>query len=168
MYRNKNKPRLSPHDTKFWNYAANLKRDGHRTIIHALAWKSPEAYAYLYSLLRDKTPLERISILLWRDHWQAARKLEKLGYGTLSPSCLRTFREKYFKTGNLPNPVLTKSKMDSDAQLAYQHGTQLKQMNESLHQIEVRVYPTKIGQKLRQKAFDSFFLAAKLQSRLSK
>lgn len=157
---------MTPQDTKFWNCAAKLKKDGHRTVIHALAWHSPEAYSYLYSLLKVKTPLERITTLLWRDHMPMVRKIEKLGYGTLSPSSLRRFREKYFNTGNLPNPIVTKNKLATDAELAYQQGKQLAQMSESLHEIEVRVYPTKIGHQLRQKAFDSFCLAAKLQSRL--
>ncbi len=168
MYWSKNNPPISPQDTKLWDYAARLKKDGHRTIVHALAWESPKVYSYLLSLLQDGTPLERITILLWREHFQVAKKLEKLGYGTLSPSCLRTFREKYFKFGNLLNPVLAKNKMASESQLAYQYGTQLKQMNESLHQIEVRVYPTKIGHQLRKKAFDAFYRAVILQSRLSK
>lgn len=167
MYRARNKQPQSPQDTKFWNCAAKLKKDGHRTIIHALAWHSPEAYSYLYTLLKNKTPLEHITTLLWRDYSPVVKKIEKLGYGTLSPSSLRRFREKYFNTDNLPDPYAAKKRLEIDAKLAYQQGKQFAQMSESIEEIEVRVYPTKIGHKLRQMAFDSFCLAAKLQSRLS-
>ncbi len=167
MYRDKNKPPLSPQDTKFWSYAAKLKKNGHKTIVHALAWESPKAYQYLLSLFRDKTPLERITILLWRDYQSVVRKLEMKGYGTLSPSSLRTFREKYFLTKDLPNPELDKNKTSVEATLAHQLGTQLTKMAESLDEIERRVYPTKIGHNLRKKAFDSLRKAVILQTRLS-
>jgi len=147
--------------------AAHLKRNGHKTIVHALAWESLEAYAYLLALLKHKTPLERIAILLWRDHFQVTRKLEAHGYGTLSPSSLRTFREKYFKTGQLPNPVHIRHKKEAEATLALMHGKKLSDMATTLADIEKRVWPTKIGLRLRKSAFDSLYKSSKLQAQLS-
>ncbi len=164
----KNKSLQLSHDNKFWNCAARLRRDGHKTIVHALAWESPGAYDYLLGLLSDKIPPERISVLLWSNHINVVKKLENQGYGTFSPSSLRRFRQKYFDTGELPDVTLVASKMLAKAKLSYQLGSQLAQMSESLYKLELRVHPTKIGHKLRKKAYNSLYLAAKLQNRLSK
>lgn len=167
MYKQKNKTPLTPHDTQFWRYAAKLKRDGHKTIVHALAWEFPTTYSYLITLLQSKTPLERISILLWKNHLEAMRRLEKQGYGTFSPSSLRTFREKYFKIGDLPNPELIRAKQLAEAQLLMLQSSQLQPTLDELLAIEMRVHPTRIGHKLRKQNFQILQKIAKFQSRLS-
>lgn len=99
MYRDPNRVRKTPQDTKFWQYASNLKKAGHKTVVHALAWEYPDTYKFLLQLLKKDTPLERVTILLWRDYPIQMKKFEQKGFGTFSPTALKRFRDKYFLTG---------------------------------------------------------------------
>lgn len=167
MYRDKSKPPLTPQDTQFWKCAANLKKDKFKTIVHALAWHSPPVYSYLISLLETKTPLERITILLWRDHYRVVRKLELLGYGSLSPSSLRTFREKYFKTNNLPNPQVEKLKIEQQIAYLQVKKQQVELLLKQVEPIEKRVAVTHIGQRMRLEVHNTLSQMLKLKTRLS-
>lgn len=167
MYRDKNKPRQTPHDTQFWKCAAKIKHDNFKTIVHALAWHSLSAYSNLIGLLEAKTPLERITILLWRDHYLVVKKLEKLGYGKLSPSSLRTFREKYFKTNNLPNPQVEKLKIEQQIAYLQVKKQQVELLLKQVEPIEKRVAVTHIGQRMRLEVHNTLSQMLQLQTRLS-
>ena len=167
MYTDKTRKRKTPQDTKFWQYASNLKRAGHKTIVHALAWEFPSTYAYLNNLLQQDTPLERITILLWRDYPHQMKTFEKKGYGTFSPTSLRRFKEKYFSTGKLPNPKHKLKTELSEAQSLIIQAIQSSALARKVYEIDKRVWPTQLGQKLRQESFDATMKVAKLQSQLS-
>lgn len=167
MYKNKSRKRKIPQDTKFWHYASNLKKAGHKTIVHALAWEFPSTYEYLINLLQQDTPLERITILLWRDYSNQMKTFEKKGYGTFSPTALRRFKEKYFSTGKLPNPRHRLKTKLSEAQSLIIQANQSYALAKKVYEIDKRVWPTKLGQKLRQESFDATMKVAKLQSQLS-
>lgn len=168
MYRDKSKPPKTPYETKFWNCAAKLKKDGYKTVVHALAWESPKAYYYLLSRLQDKTPLERITILLWRDYYPVVKKLEMSGYGTLSPSSLRTFREKYFKTKNLPNPQQEELKVEQEISYLQAKKQQIMSLLNQIMPIEERVALTNVGENMRLEVFDAISEMTRLQTRLRK
>ncbi len=167
MYRDKSKPPQTPQDTQFWKCAANLKKDKFKTIIHALAWHSLPAYSYLINLLETKTPLERITILLWRDHYRVVRKLELLGYGSLSPSSIRTFREKYFRTNDSPQPL--KEKLQIEHQINYLQAKRqhIESLLRVVEPIEKRVSLTNTGQKMRLEVHEILSQMIQLQTRLS-
>lgn len=167
MYRNKNKPPLAPHDTQFWRYAAKLKKCGYKSIIHALADSHFDLYKRLISELRSETPIERITILLWRDYHTQLSQFEKLGFGTLAPTSIRRFRDKYFKPGNFADPAkLRKKKEDEIVSLSFQVRLMEKQVKR-MTDIELRVMPTATGMKFRKEYSDLLFRIVRLQSQLS-
>lgn len=91
--------------TKPWQFAGTLKQWGHETAVHALAVINPLAYQYILKELTEKTPLERIMSGLWRDYSPTLAKMKQIGFGMLSPNSLFTFREKYFKKNDYPDPL---------------------------------------------------------------
>ncbi|HEX7017684.1 MAG TPA: hypothetical protein VF209_02135 [Patescibacteria group bacterium] len=167
MHRDKNHKRKTQQDFQFWQYASNLKKAGHKTIVHALAWECPRAYHFLLQQLSEKTPLERITILLWRDYQTDVGSLEQKGYGTLSPTALRRFRDKYYSTNNLPNPKITRAVKQQELHSLIQEAQQLKLMANKFFEIDMRVWPTQTGQSLRKKHHETVLKIAKLQSQLS-
>lgn len=167
MYRDKSKPPRTPQDTQFWKCAAKLKKDKFKTIVHALAWHSLPAYTYLLNLLETKTPLERITILLWRDHYRVVRKLEQLGYGSFSPSSIRTFREKYFRTNDSPQPQKEKLKIEHQITYLQAKRQYIESLLKEVEPIEKRVSLTNIGQKMRFEVHEILSQMIKLQTRLS-
>lgn len=167
MYRDKTRKRKTPQDTKFWQYASNLKKAGHKTIVHALAWEYPDTYKFLLQLLKKDTPLERITISLWTDYPAQMKKFEKKGFGTFSPTALKRFRDKYFLTGNMPDPDgIRKSKLIEAKRLEEQVG-EIKTMLAKFREVEKRVHLTQTGQNLRMEAHKKLYKLAKLQSQLS-
>ncbi len=167
MYRNKNKPPLTPRDTQFWRYTAKLKKSGYKSIIHALADRHFDLHRRLIFELRSKTPIERITILLWRDYHTQLSQFEKLGFGTLAPASIRRFRDKYFKSGNFADPAkLRKKKEDEIVSLTFRVRL-MRQQAKRMTDIELRVMPTTTGMKLRKEYSDLLSRIIKLQNQLS-
>lgn len=167
MYRNRKKAPLTPHDTHFWRYAAKLKKAGYKSIVHALAENYFDIYKRLLSELHSETPLERITVLLWRDHSSQLTKFEQLGFGSLAPTSIRRFRDKYFNTGNFADPSLMKKKKESEVTLLSLQGQLMKSQVERMTEIELRVMPTAAGMKYRKEYSDLLLRIIKLQTQLS-
>jgi len=167
MYRDKTRKRKSPQDTKFWQYASNLKNAGHKTIVHALAWEYPDNYNFLLQLLKKDTPLERITILLWRDYPTQMKKFEQKGFGTFSPTALRRFRDKYFLTGNMPDPDGIRKAKEIEAKRLEEQVSEIKIILAKFSEVEKRVHLTQTGENLRMEAYEKISKLVKLQSQLS-
>lgn len=167
MYRDRKTPPLSPQYTRFWQYAAKLKKAGYKSIIHALVDKHFDIYSRLMAELRSKTPIEQITVLLWRDYRLQLTKFERLGFGKLAPTSIRRFREKYFNTGNFVEPVKLKKKKEVEVMLFSLQGRLIEKQVKRMTEIELRVMPTATGMKLRKDYSDLLLRIVKLQSQLS-
>lgn len=167
MYKNKARKRKSPQNTQFWQYASNLKKAGHKTIVHALAWEYPKAYSFLLSQFKQNTPLERITILLWRDYSDQMRKLEQKGFGTFSPTALKRFRDKYFLKSTMPDPEGIRKSKTVEVVTLKQEIDQLKVFLVKINKVEKKVHLTQTGENLRSQTFEKLSKLIKLQSQLS-
>lgn len=167
MYRDKTRKRKTPQDTKFWQYASNLKKAGHKTIVHALALEYPDTYKFLLQLLKKDTPLERITISLWRDYPTQMKKFEQKGFGIFSPTALKRFRDKYFLIGNMPDPDGIRKAKEIEANRLEEQVNEIKTMLAKFREVEKRVHLTHTGESLRIEAFEKLQKLVKLQSQLS-
>ena len=167
MYRDSNRVRKTPQDTKFWQYASNLKKAGHKTIVHALAWEYPDIYKLLLQLLKRDTPLERITILLWRDYPTQMKKFEQKGFGTFSTTALKRFRDKYFLTGNMPNPDGIRKAKEIEASRLEEELVRIKEMLAKFSEVEKKVHLTHSGELLRKQAFETTSKLLEIQRQLS-
>ena len=167
MYKDPTRTRKTPQDTKFWQYASNLKNAGHKTIVHALAWEYPDTYNFLLQLLKKDTSLERITISLWRDYPAQMKSFEKKGFGTFSPTALKRFRDKYFLTGKMPNPDGIKKAKLIEAEELIREYNQLKKLQKKFYEVETKVHLTQTGQNLRMEAHKMLCKLRKIESQLS-
>jgi len=167
MYRDPTRIRKTPQDTKFWRYASNLKKAEHKSIVHALAWEYPDTYNYLLKLLNQDTPLERITILLWRDYPTQMKSFEKMGFGTFSPTALKRFSDKYFLTGNMPDPDGIRKTKQIEVDSLRKEIDQLQVYLDKFRVIEKKVHLTQTGEKLRKQAYEKVTKLIKLRSQLS-
>lgn len=140
--------------TKPWQFASTLKEWGHETAVHALAVINPLAYQYILQALTEKTPLEKIMSGLWRDHSPALAKMKQIGFGTISPNSLFTFREKYFNKNEFPDPRQVQEGKRQQLELLEKQLNFIAPYVETVSAISKRVgVPTKYGIKLAMKYF---------------
>jgi len=95
------------------------------------------------------------------------KKFEKKGFGTFSPTALKRFRDKYFLTGNMPDPDGIRKAKEIEVGSLEEKLIRVKEMLAKFSEIEKKVHLTHSGEILRKQAFETTSKLFEIYSQLS-